>query len=194
VWKKDCKYTSLVIHLKYKIGDKIMNILNSLEKSLADVYKGAPALPASAKKFLVEYMPWITLVIGLFTLLSVYWLWQWAHVANSLINYANTISAAYGGPTVSNRLDLVVWLGLIVLLVEAILYIAAFPALKARRKSGWDLLFYALVVNVVYGVVVAFSAYGVGHLFGSLVGTAIGLYFLYQIRPSYTKSAAAAKK
>lgn len=167
-----------------------MGSLQTLENNLNDIFgKKAPPLPRGGKKALVEYLPWINLVLGLLALYTVYVLWHWAHVANSLINYANTLSATYGGPAVApaNRLSFGIWLGLIVLAVEALLYIAAFPGTRDRKKSGWNLMFYALLVNVVYGVVVMFTNYGgVGNLIGTLIGSGIGLYLLFQIRSSYT--------
>lgn len=158
--------------------------------------KQAPALPAGGKRFLVEYLPIINLVVGLISLYSAYVLWHWAHLANSLINYANSLSVAYGGPAVAtNRMTIGLWLGLAVLVVEGLLYIAAFPGTKARKKSGWNLLYYALLLNVVYGVVVLFTDYGnIGSLIWSLIGSAIGLWLLFQIRPSYSAAASAAKK
>ncbi len=165
-----------------------MSVVQDLETKLNEVFvKSAPALPAGAVKWIVKYIPWINLVLGLLTLYSVYVIWHWAHFANSLINYANSVSAAYGGTQIAtNRLSFGIWIGLFVLAVEAILYIAAFPSTRAHKKSGWDLLFYALLVNVVYGVVMLFTAYGgIGTLISTLIGTAIGLYFLFQIRASY---------
>jgi hypothetical protein len=173
-----------------------MSALNSLENSLEDVFvKKAPALPENAKKVIVEWMPWIDLVVGLFSLLAAWSLWHWAHVANSLVDYANTLSAAYGGPTVAvHRLSGLIWLGLIVMTVQAVLYLAAFSGLRDHKKSGWNLVFYALLVNVVYAVVILFSDYGgVGNLIGSLIGSAIGAYFLFQIRGHYKGAKAAAK-
>jgi hypothetical protein len=160
-----------------------------LEKSLDDLFvKQAPALPAGGKKFLVQYLPWINLILGLISLYTAYVLWNWAHVANNFVNYANSISAAYGGPTVAtNRLSVGLWIGIAVLAVEALLYIAAFPGTKARKKSGWNLLYYALLLNIAYGVVVLFTSYGgVGNLIGAIIGSAIGLYLLFQIRSSYS--------
>jgi hypothetical protein len=62
----------------------------------------------------------------------------------------------------------------------------AFPATKARTKRGWDLMFYALLVNIVYGVIILFSNYGgVGNFIFSLIGSAIGLWLLFQIRGKY---------
>jgi len=167
-----------------------MSALQPLEATLNDLFvKKSPPLPDGGKKALVQYLPWINLVFGLLSLYTVWMLWHWAHFANQLINYTNSISAIYGGPTVStNRMGVVIWLALAVLLVEAVLYLMAFPATRDRKKSGWDLMFYAALVNVVYAVVVLFSNYGgVGNLLGSLVGSAIGLYLLFQIRASYLK-------
>ena len=160
-----------------------------LEKSLDDLFvKQAPALPDGGKKFIVQYLPWINLILGLISLYTAYVLWHWAHLANSLVNYANSVSAAFGGaPVAVNRLSIGLWIGIAVLAVEALLYIAAFPGTKARKKSGWNLLYYALLLNIVYGVVVLFTDYGgVGNLVGAVIGSAIGLYLLFQIRSSYS--------
>jgi len=164
----------------------MISALGSLEKNLQDAFKGAPRLPDNGKKALVEWTPWINLIFGLLALLSAYWLWQWAHVANGLINYANSISQAYGGGTVPNRLGLTVWLALIVLAAQGAVMLAAFSPLKDRKKAGWDLLFYGVLLNLAYGVVVAFTSYGGGHLVSSLIGAVVGLYLLFQIRDSYT--------
>jgi hypothetical protein len=174
-----------------------MSALQPLENSLDDLFvKQAPELPLNGKKALVQYLPWISLFLGLISLWTVYVLWHWAHLANNLINYANSISAAYGGPMISNnRLSFGIWVGLTVLAVEALLYIAAYPGLRDRKKSGWDLLFYGLIINVVYGVVIAFTSYGgVGNLIWTLLGSAIGFYFLFQIRGSYKGARAKAGK
>ena len=165
-----------------------MKALDSLEKNLEDFFvEQSPPLSTNAKKALVHYLPWINLLLGLLTLYSVYVIWHWAHQASNLINYANSISAVYGGPQISsNRLSFGIWLGLIVLVFEALLYIVAFPATRRRQKSGWNLMFYAFLVNVVYGVVILFTSYGgIGTLIWTLLGSFVGLYLLFQIRSSY---------
>lgn len=172
-----------------------MSALQSLEKNLDDLFvKQAPPLPSNAKRALVRYLPWISLVFGLLTLYTVYALWHWAHLANNLINYANSISVAYGGPVVStNRLSFGIWLGLVVLAVEAVLYILAFPGLRDHKRAGWDMLFYASIVNVAYGVVILFTDYGgLTSLIWTIIGSGIGLYLLFQVRGSY-KAAKASK-
>lgn len=164
-----------------------MATLDALEDSLAGVFKNAPKIPDKGRAAIVEWAPWISLVVGLLSLLSVYTLWHWAHVANNLVDYANQLSHSLGLDTAKvQRLTFNVWLALLVMAIQAVMYLMAYPGLKARKKSGWNLVFYASLVNVVYAIVVVFTAYGgVGNLIGSLIGTAIGLWILFQIRPAY---------
>lgn len=174
-----------------------MSALKSLETNLEDVFvKKAPPLPANGKKAIIEWLPWINLVLGILSLWTAYSLWHWAHLVDKLTDYANSISAAVGVSTISaNRMSFMLWLGLLVMTVQGLLYLLAFPALRERKKSGWDLIFYALLVNVVYGVVVWFTDYGgFGSFIGSLIGSAIGFYFLFQIRSGYLKHPAHATK
>lgn len=174
-----------------------MSALQPLEKSLDDLFvKQAPALPAGGKKALVQYLPWINLFLGLIALYTAWVLWHWAHLANNFINYANSLSASFGAPPVAtNRMSVGIWLGIIILAVEGLLYVAAFPGTRDRKKAGWDLMFYALLVNIVYGVVILFTSYGgVGNLFGTVIGSAIGLYLLFQIRSSYLRQPPAKKE
>lgn len=172
-----------------------MSALQSLEKNLDEVFgKNAPPLPPNAKKVIVEYLPYINLVLGVVTLFLAWGLYHAAHVVNRFVDYANSLSAAYGGTERVSHLSFTVWLAIVVLVVEALLYIAAFSGTKAHRKSGWDLLFYALLINIVYGIVAVFTDYGgAGRLIGSLIGSAIGLYFLFQIRGAYVGRAAGRK-
>lgn len=173
-----------------------MAALDGLEKSLEGVFvKSAPKLPEKGKETLAQWLPWINLILGIFTLWAAWSLWQWAHLVNGLANYVNELGQAYGVNTsvAVNELDAAVWLGLIVLTVEAVLYLMAFSATRARQKRGWNLMFYALLVNLVYGIVNIFTSYGgVGNFIGYLIGTVIGLWLLFQIRSKYLGSKTAA--
>lgn len=175
-----------------------MASISELEKSLGDLYKGAPKLPTGFKKGLVQWLPWLSLIAGAIGLWSAWVIWTWARAADDLVDLANRLSVTYGGgQVVSNRWSLMLWIGVIVLLVEAVIYLLAFPGLRDRKKAGWNYLFYGALLNVAYGVVVMFTSYGgVGNLIASIIGTAIGFYFLYQIREYYAgaKAAVPAKK
>lgn len=161
------------------------------EEKLNDIFvKNAPfQIPENGRKAIVRYLPWISLVLAVLVLLSVYFLWDWAHTTSKLINYANELSRVYGGTAAvsTSRLTTTVWIGIAVLAVEGILYLISYPGLKARKKQGWNMLFYLAILNVVYGVVITFTDYGsIGNLIGTLIGSVIGLYVLFQIRGYYT--------
>jgi hypothetical protein len=166
----------------------VIATLQPLETNLEEIFtKKVPTLPVSGRRATVQYLPWIALVLSILSAYTAWVLWHWAHYSNALLNYANSISVAYGGPPIAyHRMGLGIWLGIAVLLVEAYLYLAAFPAVRDRQKTGWDYLFYTALLNVAYGVVTLFSDYGsLGNLFGTVIGSAIGLYLLFQIRPNY---------
>lgn len=164
-----------------------MGPLVQLEKAIADALKGVPALPKGFKEWLVKYLPWLDLATVALTAWSVWIVWDWAHTANAWINYANEFSRAVGGTEIATtRLSIGIWLSLGVLLVEGVIYLLAFSGLRDKKKAGWNFLFYGSIINVLYGIVILFTSYGgFGNLVGSLIGTAIGWYFLFQIREYY---------
>lgn len=175
-----------------------MSVLRTIEKNLDTVFtRQLPPLPPNGQRALVQYLPWINLLLGFMTLYAAYALWHWAHLANNLVNLANNLSALYGGPVVtSNRLTFGIWLGIAVLIAEGLLYLAAYPGTRDRKKSGWNLMFYALLVNAVYAVIILFTDYGsLGSLIWTLIGTALGLYLIFQVHGSYApaKGASSAK-
>jgi len=162
---------------------------NQLEDSLAGLFKSAPKLPANAKKVIVEWLPWVNVILGVLSLWAAYGIWHWAHWASQWTDAANSLSKAFGGTEVvdANRMSVIVWLALIVIVAEGVIYLMAFPGTKARTKAGWNLMFYALILNAVYGIVNLFYSYGgVSSFIGYVIGTVIGLYFLFQIRDAYT--------
>jgi len=176
---------------------------SELESKLNELFVDkAPKLPENGKKALVQWSPWIALIVGILTLLAAVSLWHWAHLANSAINYANQICATYQGvygPTdcgiSASRLTFWVWLALIVTAVEGVLYLLAFPGLRDRKKQGWNYLYYGALVNVVYAVVSLFTSYNaVGNFIGALIGSAIGFYLLFQIRSHYLGTGSKAPK
>lgn len=168
-----------------------MGMLSDLENGLAGVYKGTPKLGNDAKKSLVKVWPWLALVFGILQLLAAWSLWHWGHTVNRFVDYANSLSQAYGIDNVGTtaHLNVFYWLSLIVLAVDAVILLMAFSGLKKRAKRGWNLLFYSALLNGVYGIVSAFNNYGgFGSLVMQLVVSAIVLYFLFQTRDQYTSS------
>lgn len=162
-----------------------MEYLTKIEDWLAGVYKTAPKLSDSSKKSIVKAWPWVAIVLGVLQAWAAYALWHWGHEVNKVVDTFN----AYFGNTLTGHihtLSVAYWISLVVIIVEAVLLLAAYPGLVKHAKAGWNFLFYGALVNVVYAVFSTFNDYGgAGSLIGGLIGSAILFYFLFQIRDQY---------
>jgi hypothetical protein len=173
-----------------------MEKIRTIENKLADLFKDLPALPKNAKKTIVEYWPYVVLVIGILQLAAAWSLWRFFDRANELVTGVNSFISAYTNTVVGfTAFDkAVIYLGIAILVVQAVLLIMAFSPLKARLRKGWDLLFLVALSQVVYAVVSAFiDGRGFGSLVFGLIGAAIGFYFLFQIREFYGAKPVATK-
>ena len=171
-----------------------MAVLQNTEQKLGDLFKGLPPLSKSAKESLANAWPWIALVFGVLQLLAAYWLWKLARLTTVLNDFANSLSVAYGGESVglSSMDKTIIYLGVAILVVDAVILLMAFPHLQKRSRRGWDLLFLGSVLNVVYSVVTLFiSGRGVGSFLMGLLGSAVGFYLLFQVRELYKGSRSA---
>ena len=168
-----------------------MGPLQKLEDKLNPVLtKNAPfQIPENAKKWIVKYMPIIGLVIGVLGLFAALALWNAAHTASTLVDYANELSKTYGtGETVEN-IGVSFYLAFIMLLITSIIPIIAYPGLKAHSKSkGWNLLYISALLSLVYGVFNAIYYGSPMNLISTFIGSAISLYILFQIRSYYVGS------
>ncbi len=164
-----------------------MKIISDLENSLEKPMKDLPALPKGFRDFLVKIVPWLALIGGIFGVISAWNIYRWTTIGDDYVDLANEISRAYGGTTITNNSwSMFLYLAVGVLLVTSIIYIMAFSPLKNYQKKGWDLLFIALLLNLAYGVVLLFTDYGgFSNFIGTLIGSAIGVYLLFQLRDYY---------
>ena len=163
-------------------------LVKPVEEALLPIFKGLPSLPEGGRKVLVKIWPVLALIFGVLQLLAAWSLWGLGHTANELVSYANQLSIAAGNGPVTQDLGLFYYLGLAVLVVDAVILLMAVAPLNAHQKKGWDLLFLGAELNLVYGIVILFDSYygGVGSLFSTLLGSAIGFYLLFQVRDYYT--------
>ncbi len=146
--------------------------MDQLEKYLEDLFtkKISYQLPVKVKETLVKITPWVTLIIIVLSLPAIFALF-------GLGSFVTTMGM-YAGYGFSSRY----YIGLIVLLVQVILMIMAFPGLQKHQLKGWRLIYYSDIISAVYAL---FSAYTIGNFIWQLLGTAIGLYFLFQIKSYY---------
>jgi hypothetical protein len=163
---------------------KLENWLNNF------IVNKTPSLPEGVKNFIVKITPWISLLLAIILLIGVYGLWYWTHHAKQLVNSLNNYESQHGlaptSLTAIHHMTLLFWLDMVILSAEAAAYIIAFSGTLKRLKRGWNWLYYASLINLLYSIIIVLTGYGTfSNFLGGLLGTAISLYFLFQIRSKY---------
>lgn len=123
-------------------------------------------LPPNIKELLVKYIPWINIII--------------------LVILAPAILAAIGLGAVSLPFSGLagvdatsgLTISLLALIVQVVLMIAAIPGLLKRSITGWTISFYSVAVGLLFSLL-SFQ------ILSGLIGTAISLYILFQIKSYY---------
>lgn len=166
-----------------------MGAQQDLEKQMDTMLvKKAPfQIPENGKKAIVQYLPIISLIFGILSLLAAVTLWNTAHRLDDAVNTINAISRAYGGNTISY--GLFYYLALSAIVIQGVLMLMAYKPLSQKLKRGWDLLLISSVISFIYGVLYLLTDSGsFGNFIGTIIGTIIGLYILAQIRSHYKTS------
>jgi hypothetical protein len=147
------------------------------------VKKAPYQLPENARQIIVRAAPWVNLILAVLLLWGAWITYHLLTLTDGLLNYSNSLSTAYGyGAVAPTTISPFLWLGLVLMVVEAVVLFIAFPALRARQKSGWNLLFYTGLLNVVYGLVIAVGGMDLGRLIMAVLSSLVGLYLLFQVR------------
>lgn len=140
---------------------------SKLEDTLAlYLIKKAPALPTNIKEAIVQFAPWITLVVLILTLPLVL----------AVLGLGAVVSpfAFLGGVTAGTNFILTLLFSGVSLVLEGF----AIPGLFKRSKKAWNLLFYAALLGGIQNVVTI-------NLGGLLIGTLLSLYLLFQVKEYY---------
>jgi hypothetical protein len=127
------------------------------------VTKAPFQLPDNVKEIIVKFGPWIALILMVLSL--------------PLLLFALGLGAVltpFAGVGYAYSYSYVLLFTIVVFVLQAM----ALPGLFARKMSGWKLMFYAELVQIV-GSLLA------GSIVGALLGGLIGLYILFQVRPLY---------
>jgi hypothetical protein len=141
--------------------------LGQLETQLEEyLVKKAPALPPNIKEMIVQWGPWITLVLLILSLPALLALFG----LGAMLAPFSFMGGARAGAGYM--------LSLLTLAVQLVLEGMAIPGLMKRQMSAWRLMFYATLVGAV-------SSLLSGSIVGMLVGTLVSLYFLFQVKSYY---------
>ncbi|HSX32759.1 MAG TPA: hypothetical protein VLF91_00255 [Candidatus Saccharimonadales bacterium] len=179
-----------------------MSVLQNLETKLNDLLvKKAPyQIPDNGRKNIAGALWWITLVFGILQLWLAWGFWHLGHAVNQIVDYTNALQRAYGVPAAvsvqAQHLGMAYYLALLMLALDGVILLLATSGLKAKQKSGWNLLYYSVLLNAVYGLVRVFSSVGggIGALISVAISSLLGAYVLFQVREYFMgKHAAAAE-
>ena len=144
--------------------------IKNLVKLLDGYYAKLPSLPKGLNDFIVSVAPWLALVFGVLAILS-------GIAAFGFLSVLSPFAAVAG----ATQYALTGLLAALVLIVQGVVEILAFPSLKSRKVRGWNLIFLSLLLMVVSSIFYL-NIFGIVQ---SLIGVLIGYYFLYQIKSYY---------
>lgn len=159
-----------------------MQSLHKLEKTVAGWYSGLPHLPKNVQKWIGENIWWIILIVFILSIFSVFSLIAGITALATLSTAAYSAYGMYGVGADAGMALTAAWVTLAGLIVTTVVLGLAISPLKEGKKKGWDLLFFsdiAYFAITVAGMLVGFNFAGI---IGTVIGTAIGLYFLFEIR------------
>jgi hypothetical protein len=126
--------------------------------------KKAPfQIPAAGREWIVQYGPWIAVVLLVLSL-----------PAALFVLGVGTTLMPFGGWGYATGFGMAA----IALIIHLVLMVLALPGLFARKMSGWRLMFYAQIVSAVSSILA-------GSILGGLIGALISLYILFQVRVLY---------
>jgi len=144
--------------------------MDQLNKTLGDLFKKAPALPKNIKEIIVQYASILNIIGIILTIPAIFGLFSLGAYF-SAIRFPGMAYSGFGFST---------FIFFAFLVVGLILRIKAIPGLKDKKLDGWNMMYYAALVQAVYSLI----KYDFG---GLIVGTVISLYFLFQIKEYYKK-------
>lgn len=147
-----------------------MKYLHDLAKTLDSYFVKLPALPKGAKDFIAQISPWLALVFGVLAILA----------GINTFSGLSLISSFAVLAGVHTYLVTAI-LSAIILIIQGVIELLAFPSLKAGKIKGWNLLYYSLVLSFLSSVITL----NISSMLSSVVGILIGYYFLYQIKSYY---------
>lgn len=137
--------------------------------------KQAPfQIPKKWRENLVNWIPWINLVIGILLLPALL-------VLVGLGTVVGVVAPLAGNAAV----PVFYWLSLILAVVSIAILFITFPGLRARKLSAWKLVFWADIIYLAYGIVSALANGDILSVFTNLIGTAVALFVLFQIKSYY---------
>lgn len=162
-----------------------MKQIGKLEFLLASWYGRLPHLPEKGRRWIADNCWWIVLVGVILLSLNILGVLGILLAGTMLLSVAAGVYGAMLGGVVA--LLALVWIALYIL--TTVLLAMAVGPLKLHKKRGWKLLFLVTAISVIVEISYVFVSADVGSFIGSMIGTAVGAYFLFEIREYFAVAA-----
>lgn len=143
---------------------------NDLVETIGEWFEKFPAIPKKGREVLVKFVPIIAVVFGILGIIT-------SIGGLGLLTATSPLAVLGGADSVSSYGT--GFVSVLIYLVSSVMLLAAFPGLKARKVTGWNLLFWSEIVSFVGGIVSLTS------ILSALISIIIGLYLVFQIRSYY---------
>jgi len=138
------------------------------------LFKSLPHLPKGIVEFLVKIAPWIVLVAGIGSLYGgIKGIIGYSGVPREYLNLVPHMSRGY------------LVLSGIIEVINGALLLVAFNPLRTHKFEGWMYLFWVQVLGIVTALLAL--VFGVIGVFAAVVGTLIGFYLVFEIKPHYKR-------
>ncbi|HLD07460.1 MAG TPA: hypothetical protein VJB60_00125 [Candidatus Peribacterales bacterium] len=149
--------------------------MNALETWMAPLFGKAPHLPENIRQGLATIAPWAALIFGIIGILGIF----------SIFNMLSMFSAIPHNVVIPGIRTMypVAIVTLVIGGIASVLQVLAFKPLQARRKKGWNFLFYANTLSTTTVIINLLLSYG--GAIGGVIGILIGYWLLFEIRGIY---------
>ena len=177
-----------------------MKNINKLETMITEWLKPLPRIPAKWTKMIAENLWWITGISIVLSVIAIFMSISAINTAVVFLGRASSFLDYYSNSFYDSWWVAAAVVSMVMLIVNVVLMGKAFNPLKAMQKKGWDLLFIMFLIMVVARVIGLVLSFSVDNLLVglvmALVGIAVGVYVLFEIRSNFKdgKIAAVGKK
>lgn len=168
-------------------------LMNKIEVLLEKWLKPIPRLPESFRKWLATNL-WIIVLVGvvisivsiIVSFVGLVAILSWLGTATrSLYGYYIYAHSYSSWSAVTAIVSILLAVGMLILMAMAI------SPLKAGKKKGWDILFFALLFQaavIVINAVISLNivSFLLGIIFGA-IGVAAGAYLLFEVKSHFVK-------
>jgi hypothetical protein len=146
---------------------------------VGEPFKTLPHLPKGLVEFFVKAAPWLAAIGAVLNL-----------IGGVVIGLIGTLGSLF----TLNPIVIIATVALgVIALASSILLFSAFKPLSDREMKGWVFLFWVEMLNIA-SAIISLVAYGTNGIIGTIIGTLVGLYFLYEMKPFFGKAQAVVEK